>query len=264
MNCTQCSAATLGRGVLILLSGVVLLVAASCQGIGTVTPDSAPEVLVDPVPGSYLCSPLGQVSGVMLDEVAVRIVVCQEDLGDIEAGDACIEVTGRVTNNDRERSQIAVWGKGYDEAGNAVAWTQESNLIPGQIGLDVEYAETAEFMLHLNAPDEVETITIFAYSYVEFGPPSTPSSPVPESEMVHLIFSRAWILENDQRPSEGTVKVTFPESWLREPPTIAEGDDAVELTVPLRMLLDHNTSKNPDEVTVTFPDYYFTGLAEVE
>jgi hypothetical protein len=33
---------------------------------------------------------------------------------------------------------------------------------------------------------------------------------VPESEMVHVVFSLHWILENDTEPYPGSVHITFP------------------------------------------------------
>ncbi|MCK9357409.1 MAG: hypothetical protein M0R22_09755, partial [Dehalococcoidia bacterium] len=87
----------------------------------------------------------------------------------------------------------------------------------------------------------------------------TSSTPLPESEMTRITFSRKWLLENDQDPGESYVKITFPESWLREPPHIPE-DEAVEVRIPTLWLKHNNESDNPDEITASFSVRFFNGL----
>jgi len=86
---------------------------------------------------------------------------------------------------------------------------------------------------------------------------------VPESGMVHIIFSLNWILNNDAEPDPNTIKITFPESWLTDAPLILKNDSPVELSVPRRLLDDHNGSKDPGFYTVVFPNYYFKGLPDL-
>ena len=90
----------------------------------------------------------------------------------------------------------------------------------------------------------------------------THDSQVPESEMVHIIFSLNWILANDAEPGPYDVKITFPVSWLTEAPVLLEGDIPIELSVPKLLLERDNESKNPEFITVLFPNYYFKGLPE--
>ena len=87
-----------------------------------------------------------------------------------------------------------------------------------------------------------------------------PLNQVPESEMLHIIFSLDWILKNDAWPDDSSVKITFPTSWLTNAPPVPEGETPVELRVPVRLFNEHNQSQNPAEVTVTFPAEYFIGL----
>lgn len=96
--------------------------------------------------------------------------------------------------------------------------------------------------------------------YPAFYKPFVPSKPIPESQMTHITFAKDWLLKNDIEPDPGTVKITFPASWLQNPPLVTANVGNVELSVPTRLLKDHNESNNPDEITVSFPNYYFKGL----
>ncbi len=235
----------------------------SCQSVDGPGTEAKPEILIEPAPGSYLCTSHGDVTKIMLEEATVTLGVCDENVGDLKAGDTCILVSGRITSHDPESWVVALWARGSDQDGLKVAGTQESFMIPGRTGVEAAYGETVEFVIHLNATDAVEKIRLFAqsHSYEEFRP-GPPSTPLPQEELTRITFSRTWLLENDVEPDEGTVTITFPESWLQEPPTIPDGEEAVELSVPERLLMDHNTSANPDEITVTFPSYHFEGLTE--
>jgi hypothetical protein len=90
--------------------------------------------------------------------------------------------------------------------------------------------------------------------------PSIALNQVPESEMLHIIFSTDWILKNDVLPDPFNVKITFPSSWLTNAPAIPEGERPVELRVPIQLFNKHNQSQNQDEITVIFPTDYFIGL----
>ena len=90
----------------------------------------------------------------------------------------------------------------------------------------------------------------------------THDSQVPESEMVHIVFSLNWILANDVEPGSYDVKITFPVSWLTEAPALLKGDIPIELSVPKLLLYRDNESKNPEFITVLFPNYYFKVLPE--
>ncbi len=159
----------------LLACGVLLLALASCQNTGGLTSNTGSEVLLEPMPGSYLSSPHGDVSEVMLDDARISIVVCETAQGEVQAGDSWIEVSGRVTNHDQDASRIALWARGYDEVGAQVARTLEADLIPGQIGLELGYGETSGFTLHLNASDKVKTVTIYGYTF-ELELPPTPGA----------------------------------------------------------------------------------------
>jgi hypothetical protein len=129
------------------------------------------------------------------------------------------------------------------------------------LGLDAVCGETVAFVMHLNAPEEVRAIRLYAqsFSYADFQP-GPPSTPLPQSEITRVVFSREWLIANDAESDPGTVEITFPASWLDEPPDVFEDEDTVELSVPTRLLMDHNTSDNPGEIAVKLPDHYFHGL----
>jgi len=96
--------------------------------------------------------------------------------------------------------------------------------------------------------------------YPEFYQPFIPSKPIPESEMSHLEFTKEWILKNDVDSDPSTVKITFPASWLKSLPVIPENEEIIELNIPTRLLQDSNENRNPKEITVSLPNYYFKGL----
>jgi hypothetical protein len=243
----------------VTLLAVALFSAVACTDAPNQTAPSG--ILLEPAPGSYLATSHDEVTAILLEEADVSFGVCDEDVGDLKTGDPCIVVSGRITSHDTESWVIALWAVGYDQYGLEVAGTQESFMIPGHTGVVAAYGETVEFVTHLNTADEVKAVRLFAqsFSYAHFQP-GPPSTPVSESEMTRITFSRTWLLENDVEPDKGTVTITFPESWLRDPPDIPEGEEIVELAVPTRLLMDHNTSDDPSVITVTFPDRYFDGL----
>jgi len=95
---------------------------------------------------------------------------------------------------------------------------------------------------------------------VNLTPAVTTEGQVPESEMVHIIFSLNWILTNDIEPDPYTVKITFPVFWLTEAPALLDSDTPIDLSVPRQLLNDHNESNDPGLITIVFPNKYFKGL----
>jgi hypothetical protein len=87
----------------------------------------------------------------------------------------------------------------------------------------------------------------------------SPSPPVSESDMVQVIFSKAWLLQNDQDPRPDMVQVTFPETWLKNP-VVKEDEAIVMLRVPKRMLELDNTCKDSGLITVSYPENMFEGF----
>ncbi len=178
------------------------------------------------------------------------------------AGDPCLLVIGDIKNDTSDKLTIIGSALGYDPAGEEVSWTLSSARIMGQFEYSVPAHSGRSFEVLLTYAENVRLIEIHAASYDSetfFQPPMT-SEPMPESELTRITFSKNWILENDVEPDPGTVKITFPASWLEESPSVAPDDEGFELTVPTDMLNAHNESTNPEEITVSFPVYYFEGL----
>ncbi len=227
-------------------------------------PVPMPDVVLEPAAGSYLDRGEGEQSPVKLVDAEVSVGICQRPYGTVRSGDMLhigdpvLLVTGRIENQHEEAEEVTLRADGYDENGDIVSGTLDSDRISGVLGLDVEPGETGEFVLHMNPSERLRTIRLFGSVYEE--PEFVPSTPVPESEMTRITFSLEWLLENDVEPDDDTVTITFPESWLREPPEIPEDEETVELSVPTRLLMDHNESEDPSLITVTFPDRYFDGL----
>jgi hypothetical protein len=82
--------------------------------------------------------------------------------------------------------------------------------------------------------------------------------------MIRLAFSLDWICQNDIDTDPQTVKITFPQSWIKAPPPISNESQLVTLNIPTQLLFDHNKSKDTKEITVSFPNYYFDGLPSSE
>lgn len=88
----------------------------------------------------------------------------------------------------------------------------------------------------------------------------TPSSPVPEEDMVEVLFSKTWILQNDSDPRQDTIQLTFPETWLKKA-EVQDDEYIVMLRVPRRMLELDNVSKDPRLISVSYPEYMFEGFS---
>jgi len=220
------------------------------------------SVRVEPGPGESLTA------GIVIEDVRVIVGTLAKDVSTPEtpkeyhAGDLCLVISGRMRNATNEGLMVGYSVTGYDSQGDAVAWTLTSHHIPGAASLGVPPQSTEDFEIVVSWSSEVSVLEMTGGASGDQWPyaPSTPSSPLPESEITSVILSLQWVLENDTEPNPGTVRITFPATWLENPPPIQAGEEAVELSVPTRLLMDSNTSKNPDELTVTLPNRYFKGL----
>jgi len=86
-------------------------------------------------------------------------------------------------------------------------------------------------------------------------------TPIPGSGMTRIAMAKDWSLRSDSDPDPWRVDITFPQSWLQNPPVLAAGEGTVEPGVPTRPLLDDNRCKDSKYVTVSFPTRHFTGLS---
>ena len=262
------------RRITLVLVAVALVFADGCADAPA--PVVSSDILVQPEMGSYLTDYWQQETDIMLVDASVSNRSCGKDYRtrfmypgvDLKAGEACLVVAGHVENHAKRQLEIGMFARGYDENGVWVAETLDSDGVYGSITFDIEPGETRDFLLHLNPSDRVRTIQVFGGPYKNRrtglptpvrDEPFTSSTPLPESEMTRITFSRKWLLENDQDPGESYVKITFPESWLREPPHIPE-DEAVEVRIPTLWLKHNNESDNPDEITASFSVRFFNGL----
>lgn len=124
------------------------------------------DIVIQPAPGSYL-SAGGEQSEVILKDVQIKVEVCDRDyhspwFPSVKKGELYLVVSGHVQNQDREKFEIAMSARGYDEAGEIVAGTLDAAHIAGAIGLHLEYGEIGEFTLHLNMSENISTIWISA------------------------------------------------------------------------------------------------------
>jgi len=175
-------------------------------------------------------------------------------------GDRCLLVLGDIKNDTSENLTVAGSATGYNSDWERVAWTLSSARITGQFEYSIPSHSTRSFEIILSYAEDVRFIEIGAASYSEPMFQFTPSKPLPESELTHITFTKDWLLKNDVEPDPWTVKITFPASWTEKSPPISANEEGVELTVPTQLLQDHNESTNPDQITVSFPNYYFRGL----
>jgi hypothetical protein len=146
---------------------VLVLVPVACLGNQEVT-----SITIQPEPGSYLRNALDEPSGVILKNVQIKTDVCDKEYFSpwypshtVKRGEPCLVVSGHIQNMLEENSEIAMYAEGYDTSGKQVAWTLDADHISGQIGLHLEYEETAEFTLHLNVSENTSTIRIYANNY---------------------------------------------------------------------------------------------------
>lgn len=84
----------------------------------------------------------------------------------------------------------------------------------------------------------------------------TQSSSVPETDMVEIIFSQAWVLQNDRDSRKEMIQLTFPVSWLNTP-EVQNDESVIMLRVPKHMLELDNISKDPTQICISYPEYMF-------
>jgi hypothetical protein len=130
---------------------------------------------IEPDQGSYIFNSHDESSGVVLKSITVNKGICDKkyhypDLPVFKMGDPCLVISGQIQNMHTENSHIAMYARGYDEAGEQVAWTLDAAHITGQIGIYLEYEETGEFTLHLNPAENISKIGIYTSNYA-FPPP---------------------------------------------------------------------------------------------
>lgn len=90
--------------------------------------------------------------------------------------------------------------------------------------------------------------------------PTAYSSPIPESEMVTIVFSRAWIKANDESSNPDAINVTFPASWVTDPPAVEPPDTPLTLHIPQRMFESLDTDPDPDTIRASLPIEFFEEL----
>jgi len=79
----------------------------------------------------------------------------------------------------------------------------------------------------------------------------TPPTPIPESEMAHVIFSRTLFIWNDEDPQPDIVQLTFPRKWL-DKPEVSGDEPVILLRVPKRLLELNNINPDPEKITLNF------------
>ena len=77
-----------------------------------------------------------------------------------------------------------------------------------------------------------------------------PTPPVPECEMARIVFSEAWLSQNDEDPMPDVAEITFPAAWINENRAGAD-EPVVVLSVPKVILRAINTSEDPDMITIS-------------
>lgn len=77
----------------------------------------------------------------------------------------------------------------------------------------------------------------------------TPPTPIPESEMAHVIFSRTLFIRNDEDPQPDIVQLTFPRKWL-DKPEVGGDEPVILLRVPKRLLELNNINPDPEKITL--------------
>ena len=79
-----------------------------------------------------------------------------------------------------------------------------------------------------------------------------------ESEYYYIPISEDFITKNGNKLDAVEINLTFPESWLTNPPNTL--DNSVILRVPKSYVSRHDTNKSPDIVTATFFHDFFQGI----
>ena len=84
----------------------------------------------------------------------------------------------------------------------------------------------------------------------------TPTPPLPESELVNVLFSKAWLLKNDKDPRPDIIEITFPKSWM-DSPQITNDEPVALLRIPKKMLALDDQNEDPGVITVSYPTNMF-------
>ena len=87
--------------------------------------------------------------------------------------------------------------------------------------------------------------------------PTKSSLPLPESELTHIAFPKRWLLENDEDESPDLIKITFPASWVDDPPKVDTSEQVVLLRVPKEMLKLDDSNEDPRLITIHYPAEWF-------
>jgi len=184
--------------------------------------------------------------------------------GDIyEAGDACIIVSAEFTNNTDTDNLLLITAEGYDDADTQTSWCLSSGPLVGLADYDLPAHKTITVNLELSWTDSLSRITMQGTTKkgTTLYDITTEATPVPESEMVRILFDEEWFNKNDKDPDPHSVYITFPRTWMETGKSDSyNSTGGIELAVPRQLLLDDNESQNPDEITVRFPNAYFNGL----
>ena len=79
----------------------------------------------------------------------------------------------------------------------------------------------------------------------------TPPSPIPESEMARIIFSKTWFMQHDEDPRTSHVRLTFPVTWLDKPP-VSDNEPVILLRVPKSALELNDVNPDPEMLNVSY------------
>ncbi len=179
-------------------------------------------------------------------------------------GDTCLLVTGHVENHDKEEKLLnGVFARGYDENGVSVAETLDNEDVRGSVTFDIEPGETREFVLHMNPSDGVQTIRVFGGSFR--GRLTGPTTPIPDKpsharhsppgvrDDPHHLLPGVAAGRGKELQKRATSRSPSPRHGWSRRQSYPRARESVELGVPTLWLEQHNTSNNPDEITVSFP-----------
>jgi len=164
--------------IVLLVLGLVMVGAGSWVMLKPSTVETF-SMSVSPPPGNYLVNSQNVSSEVLLKDIKIETGGSDKQYGypyffagesvwsqhAVNIGDPVLIVSGNIQNKHKENKEIAMYAEGYDTAGTQVAWTLDAAHIAGQIGLHLETGETGEFTLHLNYPENITSIRVFANNY---------------------------------------------------------------------------------------------------
>jgi len=83
-----------------------------------------------------------------------------------------------------------------------------------------------------------------------------PPEPIPESEIVQIIFPKTWVTLNDKDSRADKVELTFPVSWLDKSPA-SDDEPVVVLRVPEKLLELLDSNPDPEMITISYPNGRF-------